>query len=57
MQPLIRSTLQQITLEARHGEALGLRMMRINVSSVMMPMLFGTVGAGARAAWGLKLTT
>ena len=73
VQPMIMSTLHQITPEARHGEALGLRMMSINASSVMMPMLFGTVGAvvgvsvvfwtvglavgaGARAAWALKLT-
>lgn len=73
VQPMIMSTLHQITPEARHGEALGLRMMSINASSVMMPMLFGTVGAlvgvsvvfwavglavgaGARAAWGLKLS-
>ena len=53
------------------GEALGLRLMAINASSVVMPLLFGTagaligvggvfwivgglVGAGARAAWGLR---
>ena len=29
----------------RHGEALGLRLMAINASSVVMPMLFGTAGA------------
>jgi MFS family permease len=45
VQPMIMSTLHQITPEARHGEALGLRMMAINGSSVLMPMLFGTVGA------------
>ena len=44
VQPMIMSTLHQITPEARHGEALGLRMMAINGSSVLMPMLFGTVG-------------
>lgn len=71
VQPMIMSMLHQITPEARHGEALGLRLMAINASSVVMPMLFGTlgavigiagvfwatgavVGAGARAAWGLK---
>ncbi|MEY4267575.1 MAG: hypothetical protein RIS90_2110 [Pseudomonadota bacterium] len=44
VQPMIMSTLHQITPEARHGEALGLRLMAINASSVLMPMLFGTVG-------------
>ena len=45
VQPMIMSTLHQITPQARHGEALGLRLMAINASSVLMPMLFGTVGA------------
>ena len=45
VQPMIMSTLHQITPEARHGEALGLRLMVINASSVLMPILFGTVGA------------
>ncbi len=44
VQPMIMSTLHQITPESRHGEALGLRLMAINASSVVMPMLFGTVG-------------
>jgi MFS family permease len=44
VQPMIMSTLHQITPEARHGEALGLRLMAINASSVLMPLLFGTVG-------------
>ena len=45
VQPMIMSTLHQITPEARHGEALGFRLMPINASSVLMPMLFGTAGA------------
>lgn len=45
VQPMIMSTLHQITPEARHGEALGFRMMAINASSVLMPMLFGSAGA------------
>lgn len=45
VQPMIMSTLHQITPEARHGEALGLRLMAMNASSVLMPMLFGTAGA------------
>ena len=45
VQPMLMSTLHQITPVARHGEALGLRLMAINASSVVMPVLFGSVGA------------
>jgi MFS-type transporter involved in bile tolerance (Atg22 family) len=45
VQPMIMSTLHQITPPERHGEAIGLRLMLINASSVMMPMLFGAAGA------------
>ena len=45
VQPMIMSMLHQITPESRHGEALGLRLMAINGSSVLMPMLFGSAGA------------
>ena len=45
VQPMIMSTLHQITPPHRHGEALGLRMMSINASSTVMPMMFGTAGA------------
>ena len=45
VQPMIMSMLHQLTPEARHGEALGLRLMAINASSVVMPMLFGSAGA------------
>lgn len=45
VQPMIMSMLHQITPEARHGEALGLRLMAINASSVLMPVLFGVAGA------------
>lgn len=44
VQPMVMSTLHQITPEHRHGEALGLRLMAINGSSVLMPVLFGTAG-------------
>ena len=44
VQPMVMSTLHQITPEARHGEALGLRLMAINGASVAMPLLFGTMG-------------
>ncbi len=44
VQPMVMSTLHQITPEARHGEALALRLMAINGGSVVMPLLFGTLG-------------
>jgi len=47
VQPMIMSTLHQITPAHRQGEALGLRLMSINASSVLMPSLFGAVGAVA----------
>ena len=50
VQPMITSTLHQITPEHRQGEALGLRLMSINASSVLMPSLFGAVGAVAGMA-------
>lgn len=45
VQPMIMSMLHQITPEHRQGEALGLRLMTINASSVLMPLLFGSAGA------------
>lgn len=44
VQPMIMSLLHQVTPEARHGEALGLRLMSINAMSVLMPLLFGSAG-------------
>ena len=44
VQPMIMSTLHQITPHHLHGQALGLRLAAINLSSVLMPMLFGTAG-------------
>ena len=45
VQPMVMSTLHHITPPERHGEALGLRLMTLNASSVAMPMLVGSVGA------------
>ena len=50
VQPMIMSTLHQITPPHRQGEALGLRLMSINASSVLMPMVFGAAGAVAGVA-------
>jgi MFS family permease len=47
VQPMIMSTLHQITPEHRQGEALGLRFMAVNASSVVMPLIFGAAGAVA----------
>lgn len=44
-QPMVMSLLHQITPPHRQGEALGLRLMAINASSVLMPVLFGSAGA------------
>jgi MFS family permease len=44
VQPMIMSTLHQITPKHQQGQALGLRAMAINGSSVVMPLLFGSVG-------------
>lgn len=51
VQPMIMSTLHQITPHHQHGQALALRAMAINGSSVLMPMLFGTVGAVVGVSW------
>jgi MFS family permease len=44
VQPMIMSMLHQITPHERHGEAVGMRLMVINASSVAMPLLFGAAG-------------
>ena len=50
VQPMIMSTLHQLTPEARHGEALALRSMTINFASTMMPLAFGAAGAAIGVA-------
>ncbi|MEP7302568.1 MAG: MFS transporter [Caldimonas sp.] len=45
VQPMIMTTLHQITPHERHGEAIGLRSMVINFSSAVMPLAFGLAGA------------
>ena len=44
VQPMLMSTLHQITPHAQHGQAIALRLMSINISSVLMPLMFGTAG-------------
>ena len=45
VQPMILTTLHQITPHDRHGEAIALRTLAINVSSTLAPFAFGAVGA------------
>ena len=45
VQPMIMTTLHQITPASRHGEAIALRSMAINLSSAVMPLAFGFAGA------------
>lgn len=44
VQPMIMSMLHQMTPPHRHGEAVGMRVLVINASSVAMPILFGAAG-------------
>jgi MFS family permease len=45
VQPMIMSTLHHLTPERRHGEALALRSMAMNVASTVMPLVFGASGS------------
>jgi predicted MFS family arabinose efflux permease len=45
VQPMVMSLLHQVTPGHRHGEAIGMRFMVINASSVAMPLLFGAAGS------------
>jgi MFS family permease len=50
VQPMIMSALHQITPAHRHGEAIALRSMTLNISSVGMPLLFGIAGTAMGSA-------
>jgi MFS family permease len=50
VQPMVMSTLHHITPRERHGEAIALRSMTLNLSSTLMPLLFGVAGAAVGAA-------
>jgi MFS family permease len=50
VQPMVMSTLHHITPHERHGEAIALRSMTLNLSSTLMPLLFGVAGATVGAA-------
>ncbi len=44
VQPMIMSTLHRLTPHDRHGEAIALRSMTLNLSSTVLPLLFGVAG-------------
>lgn len=50
VQPMIMTTLHQITPHERHGEAIALRSMTISFSSALMPLAFGLAGSALGAA-------
>jgi MFS family permease len=50
VQPMVMTTLHQITPAHRHGEAIALRSMAINLSSALMPLAFGIAGAAFGAS-------
>jgi MFS family permease len=58
VQPMILSSLHQLTPPHRHGEAIALRSMTISLASTLMPLLFGAAGAVIGAAslfWAMGL--
>lgn len=50
VQPMIMSMLHQLTPEHRHGQAVSMRIIVINISSVAMPIVSGAAGALVGAA-------
>ena len=44
VQPMVMAMLYHLTPDNRHGEALAFRSMAINLSSTLMPLLFGATG-------------
>lgn len=48
-QPMIMSTLHHLTPDGRHGQSLALRSMAINLSSAVMPLVFGVLGVATGA--------
>lgn len=49
VQPMIMSLLHEVTPHDRHGEAIALRSMSLNLSSSVMPLCFGVLGAALGA--------
>ncbi|MBE7416675.1 MAG: MFS transporter [Ideonella sp.] len=60
VQPMIMSGLHQLAPVSRHGEAIALRSIVINLSSTTLPLLFGMAGAAVGASalfWGVGVAT
>jgi MFS family permease len=60
VQPVIMSGLHHLTPTARHGEAIALRSIVINLSSSVLPLVFGAAGAAVGVAvlfWGVGSAT
>lgn len=55
VQPMILTTLHQVTPPDRHGQALGLRMLASNGGTLAMPLAFGGVATSLAAAAPLWL--
>jgi len=56
VQPMVMSGLHHLTPAPRHGEAIALRSIVINLSSTTLPLLFGAAGAAVGVAvlfWGV----
>ena len=50
VQPMIMSTLHQLTPDGRYGEAIAMRSVVMNASSTAMPLIFGAAGTALGAA-------
>ncbi len=50
VQPMIMSTLHQLTPDGRYGEAIAMRSLVMNASSTALPLVFGATGAAIGAA-------
>jgi MFS family permease len=60
VQPMIMSGLHHLTPTERHGEAIALRSIVINLSSTVLPLFFGVAGAAVGVAslfWGVGAAT
>jgi predicted MFS family arabinose efflux permease len=60
VQPMIMSGLHQLTPPPRHGEAIALRSIVINLSSSVLPLVFGLAGAAVGVAslfWSVGAAT
>jgi sugar phosphate permease len=47
---MVMSTLHHLTPANRHGETLAVRSMAINLSSTLMPLVFGAAGVAVGAS-------